>query len=447
MSKEKGTEITINVSNIISGLAFGVGVGVAAGVAYYFLNGSKSSQNTGKRNKVDLDDDDDIPYSSRREFSPKRPTKSKRPATQTFARGSVDETSEPWDSWDKRKSVTVRVPATSANLGSGFDTIGIALDMWSEITVERADEFSMTCEGEGAEHLQSLNEKNLVCVGVKTAFEYVGEELPPLKYTCRNRIPFGKGLGSSSAAIVGGLIAGLALCGKELKVFGNDSLYSGGVTAEPEELLQLACKIEGHPDNVAPAIYGGIQLGIKMRNGKWRSSRVNCPADLQMVAYIPNVVGVTAELRKVLKSKIPRQDAIFNIGRVAFLVNSLSQNKLYDLRYGTEDVLHQPPRASVYPYLYPLMNAALSAGAHAVYLSGAGPTVLAITSGAAGDTFTQHGSERMERAIADAMILAGQKHCSKPGNVYITRPVMQGAYIVKADPPFSKGVVRYPGFV
>ena len=119
-----------------------------------------------------------------------------------------------WDSWDARKSVTVRVPATSANMGPGFDTIGIALDMWSEITVERSDKFSMTCEGEGANELPLDQENNLVCVAVKRAFEYVGEPLPPLKYHCVNRIPYGRGLGSSSAAIVGGLIAGLALCGK-----------------------------------------------------------------------------------------------------------------------------------------------------------------------------------------------------------------------------------------
>eukprot|EP00944_MAST-04C_sp_MAST-4C-sp1_P012496 g12496.t1 len=442
-SSTASKEITINASSLLSGLAFGLGAGAAAGAVYYLLNkeSGSSGENSLKNSRSSISDTQ-FP-------SPKRPSKSQRPATQSFQSKKVqrDSSGDRWDHWDKRNSVTVRVPATSANLGSGFDSVGIALDMWSEITVERADKFSMTCEGAGAEQLQALQEKNLVCVGVKTAFEYVGEEMPPLKYHCINRIPFGKGLGSSSAAIVGGLIAGLALCGKELKVFGKDSLYSGGGEPEPEELLQLACKIEGHPDNVAPALYGGIQLGIKMRNGKWRSSRVNCPPDLQMVAYIPNLQGITSELRQVLKNKVTRNDAIFNIGRVAFLVNALSQNKLYDLRYGTEDVLHQPPRSSVYPYLYPLMNAALGAGAHAVYLSGAGPTVLAITSGAAGDTFTQHGSERMERAIADAMILAGQKHCSKPGNVYITRPVMKGAYIVRADPPFSQGVFRYPGSV
>ena len=192
------------------------------------------------------------------------------------ARGKAADENEEWDSWDARNSVTVRVPATSANLGSGFDTIGIALDMWSEISVERAEKFSMTCEGEGADELP-LDETNLVCFGVKRAFEYVGEEVPPLKYHCINRIPYGRGLGSSSAAIVGGLIAGLALCGKELQVYGEHSLSAGGERAEPEELLQLACEIEGHPDNVTPAIYGGIQLGIKTGDDRWRSSRVNCP--------------------------------------------------------------------------------------------------------------------------------------------------------------------------
>ena len=174
---------------------------------------------------------------------------------------------------------------------------------------------------------------------------------------------------------------------------------------------------------------------------------MNCPPDLQMVAYIPDFIGETAELRKVLSSDIHRKDAVFNIGRIAFLVNALNQNKLSNLRHGTEDVIHQPQRsASVYKHFFPLQSAAVAAGAHAVYLSGAGPTVLAITSGAAGDTFVQHGSERQECTIADAMILAGMK-AGFPGKVFITRPVMRGAYIVRADPSFSKGVVRYPNSV
>jgi len=126
----------------------------------------------------------------------------------------------------------------------------MALDMWSEFTVERSDKFEMICEGEGS-HDMPLDETNLVCVGMAAAFKVAGKfPVPPMKYKLVNRIPYARGLGSSSAAIVGGLVAGLVLAGHRVPTWGS------------EELLNMAAEIEGHPDNVAPAIYGGIQLGI-----------------------------------------------------------------------------------------------------------------------------------------------------------------------------------------
>jgi homoserine kinase len=192
----------------------------------------------------------------------------------------------------RRNSVTVRVPATSANMGPGFDSIGMAVDMWNELTATRAPDgvHRVTIDGQGAGAIP-LDETNLVVVGAKAAFRAAGCDYVPLHYTCKNRIPFGRGLGSSSAAIVSGLMVGLALCGHELKVFGSDGMYQGGASIEPEELLQLASDIEGHPDNVCPCIYGGIQLGIRLRSGHWRSCRVNCPTDMQLVAFISNTVG------------------------------------------------------------------------------------------------------------------------------------------------------------
>ena len=266
-----------------------------------------------------------------------------------------------------RTSCTVRVPATSANMGPGFDCVGMALDMWSELTVTRVEDpsapmLTITCEGEGEDELPR-DETNLVVIAVKVAFEKAGLPLVPLHYHCNNRIPFGRGLGSSSAAVVSGLIAGLALCGCELKVFGEGALMRGGNQIEPEELLQLAAKIEGHPDNVCPAIYGGIQLGIQVGENQWRSCRVNCPTDLQLVAFISDSVGKTSELRSVLSDTVSRAEAVFNIGRTAFLVNALNSNKLYDLRWGTQDALHQPQRAAaVYHHLEPLIKAGLEAG-------------------------------------------------------------------------------------
>jgi len=351
----------------------------------------------------------------------------------------------------QRRSVTVCVPATSANMGPGFDTVGMAVDMWNELTVTRATDgqLKIEIEGEGAGQIPT-DETNLVAIGAKAAFEAAGEEYIPLHFKCKNRIPFGRGLGSSSAAIVSGIMAGLALVGHELKVYGENSLYKGGAEIEPEELLQIASDIEGHPDNVCPCIYGGIQLGILLeataeKKRHWRSCRVNCPTDMQLVAFISDTVGKTSELRAVLPEKLTYAQAVFNIGRTAFLVNALNSNKLYDLKFGTQDALHQPQRgAKVYHHLQPLIDAGLEEGACAVYLSGAGPTVMAITSGAAGDVFAQRSTERTDIKVANAMVKVA-KDKGYPGQVYITRPVQHGAYISKADPPFSTGLLKYPG--
>jgi hypothetical protein len=124
----------------------------------------------------------------------------------------------------ERKSVTVRVPATSANMGPGYDSLGMAVEIWNELTVERASEYSMTIEGEGADELPTQEEGNLVCIGLKAVFEHAGKEVPPLKYTCKNVIPFARGLGSSSAAIISGILAGAILCGHTMDVRGSEEL-------------------------------------------------------------------------------------------------------------------------------------------------------------------------------------------------------------------------------
>lgn len=333
----------------------------------------------------------------------------------------------------KRTSVTVRVPATSANMGPGYDCIGMALDMWSELTVERSNVFSIESSGDGAENVPS-DETNLVCMGVRKAFEIAGEAVPPLKYVCRNRIPYARGLGSSSAAIVAGLIAGLVLTGHRLRCWGSESL------------LQLAAAIEGHPDNVAPAIYGGIQLGI--HNGqRWQSERVSIPSGLQIVVFIPNTIGKTADARAVLEDTVTREDAVFNVGRTAWLVNAFNQSRLENLHYGTQDRLHQPQRGkSVYPHLYPLIDAATASGADACFLSGAGPAVMALTSGASGDIFAQRAKERTDTVVAAAMIKAANL-VGVEGQVFITQPIETGAYVVSTQPSFSSKTMVYRGDV
>jgi len=331
-----------------------------------------------------------------------------------------------------RDSVTVRVPATSANVGPGYDCIGIAVDLWSEVTVSRIPEdgkFEITAEGEGAEAMPK-DETNYLVVGCKAAFETANKPLPPLKYHVVSRIPYARGLGSSSAAIVAGIVAGLVLAGHRLPCWGS------------EALLQIAAGIEGHPDNVAPVIYGGIQMGI--HNGtRWLTERISNPPGLQCIIFIPDFIGKTSDARGVLSDTVSREEAAFNIGRAAFLVHAFETNNLDNLRWGAQDKLHQPQRGSkLYPYLYPMIAAAEKAGACCAYLSGAGPTVMALTSGAAGDIFAQREKERTDILVAKAMIQCA-KDFGIDGKLLVTNVVTEGARVTHVEPPFSTGEITY----
>ena len=328
-----------------------------------------------------------------------------------------------------RNSVTVQVPATSANMGCGYDTIGMAVDLWSELTVTRSDKFEITAEGEGADAIPR-DESNYVVTGCKAAFQAANKPMPKLHYHIKSRIPFARGLGSSSAAIVAGIIAGLVLAGHRLPCWGS------------EALLQIAAGIEGHPDNVAPAIYGGIQVGV--HNGtRWETERVPSPPGMQLVMFIPDFIGKTSDARAVLGDTISRSDAAFNVSRAAFLVHALCTGNIDNLKLGVQDRLHQPQRGSkLYKYLFPMIEAAQNAGAAAAYLSGAGPTVMALTAGASGDIFAQREKERSDLAVAKAMNLAAEEYGVK-GSIVVTGVATEGARVVKVDPPFSSGNISF----
>ena len=170
------------------------------------------------------------------------------------------------------------------------------------------------------------------------------------------------------------------------------------------------------------------------------------PDGLQCVVFIPDSTGPTSVARAILPPNVSRQDAVFNIGRTAIFVNAFRSGNLDELRFATQDMLHQPQRgAAQYPHLEPLINAALEAGAHGCFLSGAGPTVLAITSGRAGDIFTQQLAERQENKVANAMRETAAA-MGVPGCVFITNPDHRGAFIVRAEPRYSdRSVARYEG--
>lgn len=314
-----------------------------------------------------------------------------------------------------RKKVTVRVPATTANLGPCFDCCGLALDIWNELVVERASAFSFEIEGEGKAEIPR-DKTNLCVVGLEAAFKAVGKEPPTLRYRAVNRIPYGKGLGASSAGIVSGILAGLALAGYDLQNH-NDAL-----------VLQIGTSIEGHPDTVAPTIYGGMQIGFH-DGERWGSSSVQVPHGLMCVVFCPNHVGETKKLRDILKDEVEMKDALHNFGRAGLLIAAFATNNLDWLRTATEDAMHQPQRAEQHIHLRPLIQAALDAGAHGAALSGSGPAIIAFTSGRSGDVTAQKESERQELAVAEALLNAADK-AGVPGHVLVTKPVEHGGYVV-----------------
>lgn len=263
----------------------------------------------------------------------------------------------------KIKKFKIRTCASTANLGSGFDSIGMALDIWNETTVE-VGSFGYEIYGEGKEHLP-YDVRNLVSTGIQKVFQLANETVPPLKFICHNNIPLGKGLGSSSAAIVTGLLAGFKLLGKE---YTND------------ELVNIAADIEGHPDNVAPAIYGGITIGVHAEK-KWVINKVDIHQNLACILYIPKFEISTHESRASLPLQVSRSDAIFNLSRSALLISAFMQGKLELLKYATDDRLHHPYRTGYIPSYNHIVKAAYEAGAYGVYISGSGPTIVILTGG------------------------------------------------------------------
>jgi homoserine kinase len=257
----------------------------------------------------------------------------------------------------------IRVPATTANLGPGFDCLGLALDWWNTIEVETiARGLQVECDCPDGVDIP-LNRHNLVVYGIDAVYRLAGQKRPPLRIYMTSRIPIASGLGSSSAAIIGGLIAANVLLG---------NLYSR------DELVTLATRIEGHPDNVAPALLGGLMVAAM--NGKQVTvARFPVPRELRCVLFIPNTSLLTKKSRGVLPKRIPRADAIYNASRVALWIAALRERRWDWLDVATQDRLHQPYRAKLVPGMYALFDAARNAGAYGVALSGAGPSIIAFT--------------------------------------------------------------------
>lgn len=263
--------------------------------------------------------------------------------------------------------VRVSVPASAGNTGSAFDSLGVAFGLTNEVVADTSRPGELRVEGEGADLLRQ-GEPNLVQAAIDRFVAETGRKLPPLGLALVNRIPFGRGLGSSAAAIVGGLVAADVIAGTRLG---------------REELLRLAIPMEGHPDNVAPALYGGAVLTVLNEgsvNGPITVVPFSVGRDWKAVLYVPDLIIPTKHARAILPAAVPRQDAVFNHSRVGLLVAALTQVRPELLRVAMQDRIHQPYRSKIFPPMDALIQAALDAGAWGACLSGAGSGILAISS-------------------------------------------------------------------
>lgn len=265
--------------------------------------------------------------------------------------------------------VRVSVPATSANLGPGFDALGLALELRDVVVASVSGSgLAVTVEGAGAEEVPR-DESHLVVRAMRAGFDAMGAAPPGLSLACRNVIPHGRGLGSSSAAIVAGLWLARSL------------VAGGRLLLDDEGLFRLAAGLEGHPDNVAPALFGGFVISGREDDGYYA---VPAPVDprVSAIVFVPPTAVGTTEARGLLPAEVPHADAADNAGRAALLVAALAGRPEL-LVTATRDRLHQDYREPAMPGSLALVRA-LRAEGHAAVVSGAGPTVLCFTDGPVG---------------------------------------------------------------
>ena len=275
----------------------------------------------------------------------------------------------------KANPIQVQVPATSANLGPGFDSFGLALGMHDRYVAQILDDAGLDIDvtGEGADDVPRTD-KNLLVKAMYKGFDFLGGKPKGVAVRALNVIPHGRGLGSSASAIVGGL--SLA---RTLVLTGSDKMSD-------EKLLQLATDMEGHPDNVAAALYGNAVVAWQEdQHGKSVAQAISLNVDIRIraIAFIPSTAVATSKARKMLPETIPHRDAARNSANSALLVHALTLRP--DLLFrATEDFLHQSYRSEAMPASFALLNKLRGAGV-AAFISGAGPTVLALHTGGESD--------------------------------------------------------------
>lgn len=298
-------------------------------------------------------------------------------------------------------TVTVKVPATTANLGPGFDCIGAALQLHNEFKFTRNDGgLVIQASGTEADKVQN-DESNLLYQAFTKLYAHINQEPPSVKIEIKLGVPLARGLGSSATAIVGGLVAANALAGYSLS---------------DVQVIELAIAMEGHPDNVVPAFLGGCRLAATGLNG-WEVCDITWHRDIIPVVAIPDFELSTSEARQVLPTETSRADAIFNAAHLGLLLRALATSREEWLKAALQDRLHQPYRQALIPGYKDVEAAAIGAGAYGMVISGAGPTLLALTD-------KLHGS-----GVATAMANAWQR-VGISSNVRLLPVDVQGAVIL-----------------
>jgi homoserine kinase len=311
------------------------------------------------------------------------------------------------------RRVTVEAPASSANLGAGYDCLGLALDLVNRVTVEARDDgraIELAVEGEGAGELPATRENRFVA-GLESALEGMLGPVPGWlgwRIRMENRAPLSRGLGSSAAATVAGVVAGTALA-CEVRPEMERS-----VTRQ----LALATRIERHPDNAAAVLLGGFVVSAAIGD-RVEAVRFDAPSTLRAVLFIPELRLSTEAMRRVLPASVPLADAVANLGRVAVGVAGIASGRMDLLRDLTVDRIHEPYRAAAFPQLPALTAAAREAGAIGAFLSGAGSTICAFSDSDAGAA-----------SVADAMTSLAAS-LGLAGRSAVARPRNRGAEVVE----------------
>lgn len=274
----------------------------------------------------------------------------------------------------------IQVPASSANLGPGFDVLALALELYLSVEARESPTSSISWRGVGASDIPH-DERNLIVRAAQEPFAGWSRPLAGIALRVNNAIPVGRGLGSSAAALVAGIALGARLRGMRLN---------------PARVIELALPFEGHADNLTAAVNGGFNVAAS-DDGSARSHRLQWPARWRLVLFVPDLLSPTEEARRLVPRTPALADAVFNLGRIAELILAVRNHDGRLLRAAMHDRLHQPGRATAYPYLADMIGAAEAAGALGAALSGAGGSVIAV-------------ADRSQAKIGAAMKSAARAH-------------------------------------